>query len=251
MLTMTGKSGYRAASLAAAILLSACSARPVLHEFPQPFAASARAPAAVAYTLREIADGSGDWVLHGERGDLVGGFRWRRAALAGSGGIDDRFQDGINQADYLFRTGVADESLAGSWGGPPRVTIFDAASGERVGQIELHIGFDTRIEGTWRDRAILWRAESLPGITVPRETGDGDVEDVYPAAQMLQWTGGSNAGLRIYGGRVVAGEPPAFAEPVFDVTAGRPLTRRELGDSIVLLFAIRTLEQAAGATSDE
>ncbi|HEX6928914.1 MAG TPA: hypothetical protein VF267_06670, partial [Gammaproteobacteria bacterium] len=69
--------------------------------------------------------------------------------------------------------------------------------------------------------------------------------DTYPAAQRLQWTGGSSAGLIIYSGRAVRGEPEAFAEPVFDIEAGRALTRRELGDAVVMLFAIRAAQEAA------
>lgn len=261
MLTTPGRSGHRIVAVTfLASLLAACSATPVLHEFPPPLAPDARPPSAVSYTLRETEPGSGDWLLRGEQGGTVGGFRWQRAFQdVDTANVapdrsedfrrDDRFQDGINQSDYLFRLGATSDSLraSSSFGtAPPRVTIFNAASGERVGEIELRTGFDAGFEGIWRDRSILWRGEFLPAGGIERDTPDGAIEDRYPAAQLLQWTGGSNAGLRIYSGRAVGGEPAAFGEALFDITAGRPLTRRELGDAVVLLFAIRALEQAAG-----
>lgn len=256
MLTMPGHYSHRGLLLLPILLLGACSATPVLHEFPAPLAPGARPPAAVAYALRETEPESGDWLLRGERGGVIGGFRWQVEFRAPETAMsapdrsedvrrDDRFQDGINQDDYLFRLGATSDRLADSsgWGtAPPRVTIFSAATGERVGELELRTGFDSRFEGTWRGRSVLWRAEFLPAGSIER---DG-VEDFYPAAQLLSWVGGSNAGLRVYSGRIIEGEPPAFAGPLFDVTAGRSLTRRELGDAVVLLFAIRALEQAAG-----
>ncbi|HEX6930259.1 MAG TPA: hypothetical protein VF267_13475 [Gammaproteobacteria bacterium] len=251
MLTMPVRSGYRVLALAGALLLAGCSVRPVLHEFPQPFQAAMRPSSAVSYSLRETEPGSGKWVLRGGQGGRVGGFHWQPAFRgAGEGsGREDLFQDGITSTDYIFQAS-ATPGLPGretGWGSaPPRVVIFNAATGKSVGELELRIGFDHRFEGVWRGRPVFWRATLLPGTVVPRETDDGDVEDHYPDAQLLEWSGGSNAGLRVYSGRSVAGEPPQFAEAVFDVTAGRALTRRELGDAMVLLFAIRALEQVAG-----
>ncbi|HEX7047701.1 MAG TPA: hypothetical protein VF275_09055 [Gammaproteobacteria bacterium] len=261
MLTMLVRSGYRAFALASVVasvvLLAGCSATPVLHEFPQPFEAEMRPSSAVDYSLRETESGSGEWVLRGGQGDVVGGFRWEpsfRDAKGADGETrrEDLFQDAINGTDYIFQIGASSDSLGSQSGwqtAPPRVVIFNAATAEQVGELELRIGFDNRFEGIWRGRAILWRATLLPGAVVPNDAGD--VEDHYPDAQLLEWTGGSNAGLRVYSGRTVTGEPPAFAEAIFDVTAGRPLTRRELGDSVVLLFAIRALEQSMGITESE
>lgn len=251
MLTTPARYGYRALALGAVLLLAACSARPVLHEFPQPFAAEVRPAAAVSWTLRETEGGSGKWELRGEQGGLVGGFNWR-PAFRGTAG-EDLFQDGITAKDYLFRVAVSQNRPGsdGDWNvAPPRVIIFDAATGKQVGELELRIGFDQRFEGIWRGRAIFWRTTRVTGSTLPRETEDGDVLDHYPDAQLLEWSGGSNAGLRIYSGRAVAGDPPAFAGAIFDVTAGRPLTRRETGDAVVLLFAIRALERATGMAAN-
>lgn len=247
MLTTPVRSGYRMLALGAVLLLSACSARPVLHEFPQPFEPAARPQAAVSWTLRETQPASGKWELRGEQGGLVGGFHWR-PAFRGTPG-EDLFQDGITATDYLFRV-TSSANRPGEDAGwdraPPRVIVFDAATGRQVGELELRIGFDHRFEGVWRGRAIFWRTTRVPGSTLPRETDEGDVLDHYPAAQLLEWSGGSNAGLRIYSGRTVSGEPPAFAGAIFDMTAGRPLTRRETADAVVLLFAIRVLERATG-----
>lgn len=250
MLTMPGRYGHRVFALLAAVLLTACSATPVLHEFPAPLAPESRPPAAVNYTLREADAGAGNWLLRGEQGDVVGGFRWQRDFSGSAESSRGQFfQDGINQRDYVFRLGAgADDAASRGWDmAPPRITIFNAATGERVGELELRTGFESRFEGMWQGRRILWRAEFLPGGSVER---DG-VEDFYPSAQLLHWTGGSNADLRVYSGRAVAGEPPAFAELLLDVAAGRPLTRRELGDAMVLLFAIRALEQVEGAEKAE
>lgn len=259
MVTMPGRSGYRALFAGALlVLLAGCSAHPVLHEFPPALSASERPPAAVRYTLREDDERDDTWVLRGGEGAAVGTFRWERAWREADASAadrsedfrrDDRFQDGINQRDYLFRLSATSDSLAlsSSLGtAPPRVTVFDA-NGERIGQLELRTGFDRRYEGIWRGGAVLWRAELAPAGSVVRETDDGSVEDIYPAARLLQWTGGSNAGLKIFAGRAIAGEQ--FAEPIHDIQAGRPLTRRELGDAVTMLFAIRALEEAAAGAN--
>lgn len=257
MVTMPGRSGYRARLLACAsiLLLAACSARPVLHEFPQPLAPAARPPAAVSYTLREDGDREQTWVLRGAEGDAVGTVRWDRAHREAEAGApdrsedfrrDDRFQDGINGRDYMFRLAATSDDIKTSTRmgtAPPRVIVFDASSGEPVGQLELRSGFERRYEGIWRGGAVLWRADVLPEGSIVRDTDDGKVEDFYPPAQRLQWVGGSNAGLVVFAGRAVDGEQ--FAEPIHDIQAGRPLTRRELGDAVVMLFAIRALEEAA------
>ncbi len=257
MLTMPVRCGYRALALIAVVLLAGCSATPVLHEFPQPFDAAMRPPSAVGYSLRETEPESGKWALRGGQGGMVGGFHWQPAFRNADGGggdfrREDLFQDSITATDYIFQVSASSDrpDRTSGWDAmAPRVVIFNAATGEQVGELELRTGFDHRFEGTWRGRAAFWRATLLPGTIVPRETEDGDVEDHYPDAQLLEWSGGSNAGLRVYSGRAITGEPPRFAEPVFDVTAGRPLTRRELADAMVMLFAIRALEQVAGMAS--
>lgn len=258
MLTTPGRRGYRAAFfsiLAASLLLVGCAtSQPVLHSFPEPLQPEARPPATVTYTLREHDQRTHGWVLRGEQGDVVGTFRWERAFRDAVGDAadrsedfrrDDRFQDGINGADYTFRVSANSDRISGSsgWGvGPPRVTVFDAR-GERVGELELRTGFDRRYEGVWRGTAVLWRAEVLPAGSVKRDTDGGKVEDTYPAGQLLEWTGGSTAGLRVYTGRAVADGATQFGGPVHDIAAGRALTRRELGDAVSLLFAIRSLDE--------
>lgn len=239
-------------------LLAGCSARPVLHEFPLGMAPGDRPEAAVAYTLREQEPGSDRWELRGEQGGDVGDFRWKRAFRAVQGGNaadrsedfrrDDLFQNSIDSTDYIFRLSATSGSLKRSTltgTAPPRVTVFNAATGQRVGELELRIGYDVRFEGDWNGRQVFWRAEVAQGMELERDTDDGAVLDTYPAAQLLQWVGGSTAGLMVFGGREVSGEPPAFAAPVFDVQSGRALTHRELADAMTMLFGIRAAQEAA------
>lgn len=270
MLTIRRSVGYclPAALLIGVVLLAGCSARPVLHSFPMQMAPAVRPDAAVTYTLREREPASGEWQLRGGQGDLVGEFRWKPAFRSvEEGGAPDRsedfrrddlFQDGINKADYIFRLGATSGNLKRSTltgTAPPRVTVFSAATGQRVGELELRSGFDVRFEGDWNGRQVLWRMELVPELEVERKTNEGKVLDRYPAAQRIHWAGGSTAGLIVYGGREIDGEPAKFQEPIFDIQAGRPLTRRELGDAMTLLFGIRAVQEAAvlvnSATNDD
>lgn len=254
--------GYRISVVAVALpllVLAGCSARPVLHEFPPALSESARPPAAVRYTLREDDERERTWVLRGGQGAAIGTFRWERAWRDAAGGAvdrsedfrrDDRFQDGINGHDYLFRLSATSDDLSVSTRmgtAPPRVTVFDAATGEHLGQLERRTGFDLRYEGIWRGGAVLWRVESLPAGSVERDAPDGAVEDIYPAALLMHWSGGSTAGLKIFAGNAVDGE--AFGERIHDLQAGRPLTRSELGDAVAMLFAIRALNEAAAGAN--
>jgi len=260
MLTIRRSAGYCALACIAlsTVFLGGCSARPVLHEFPPALEPAARGGAAVTYTLREHETDEGNWELRGGQGDLVGEFHWKPAfRTIEEGGAPDRsedfrrddlFQDGVNRTDYIFRLAATSGSLERSTltgTAPPRVTVFSASTGQRVGELEMRIGYDMRFEGDWNGRQILWRVELAPGHEIERETNDGRILDTYPAAQLYQWSGGSNAGLTVFGGREVGGEPPEFLAPIFDVQAGRPLTRRELGDAMTMLFAIRAVQEAA------
>lgn len=240
------------------VLLAGCSARPVLHEFPLGMSPGDRPEAAVAYTLREQEPGSDRWVLRGEQGADVGDFRWKRAFRAVQGGSaadrsedfrrDDLFQNSVDRTDYIFRLAATSGNLKRSTltgTAPPRVTVFDARTGQRVGELELRIGHEMRFEGDWNGRQVFWRAELAQDMELERDTDDGAVLDTYPAAQLLQWVGGSTAGLLVFGGREVSGEPAAFAAPIFDVQSGRALTRRELADAMTMLFGIRAVQEAA------
>lgn len=270
MLTIGRSVGYCLPTtlLFAIALLAGCSARPVLHSFPMQLAPAVRPEAAATYTLREREPASGEWQLRGGQGDLIGEFRWKPAFRPiEAGGAPDRsedfrrddlFQDGINGTDYVFRLSATSGSLKRSTltgTAPPRVTIFSAATGQRVGELELRSGFDVRFEGDWNGRQVLWRMELVPELEIERETKEGTVLDTYPAAQLIHWAGGSTAGLVVYGGREIDGEPAEFRESIFDVQAGRPLTRRELGDAMTLLFGIRAAQEAAvlvnSVTNDE
>lgn len=263
MLTTLRLSCYRL-SVMFLVLLAACSARPVLHEFPPVLALEARPPAVVNYTLKAQPEDAERWELLGGQGATVGKFLWQRAFREpeeGGGSIDrsedmrrdDRVIDDINQNNYVFRVSATsgrlrDSSRAGT--APPRLTVFNAKSGERVGDLELRVGFDHRVEGIWRGRSILWRVELIRGGVVERETEGGKVEHTYPTSQLMYWTGGFDAGLKVYVGREVKqARPPEFGSAFFDITADRPLTRTELGDVVVLVFAIRSLQEFAGLTN--
>lgn len=263
MVTTLRRSCYRLSPLLL-VLLAACSARPVLHEFPPMLALEARPPAVVNYTLEVQPDDPERWELLGGQGATVGTFVWQRAFREpeqGGGSIDrsedirrdDRVLDEINRNGYVFRISATSGRLrdsARSGTAPPRLTVLDAGSGERVGELELRVGFDHRVEGIWRGRSVLWRVELIQGGVVERDTDAGKVEDTYPTSQLMYWTGGLDAGLKVYGGREVKqSDPPEFGAPFFDITAERPLTRAELGDAVVLIFAIRSLQEFAGLTN--
>lgn len=260
MLTTTSFNRHCALAMAAVsiVVLAGCSARPVLHEFPLGMAPESRPEAAVSYTLREQERADDRWVLRGEQGGTVGDFRWKRAfrAVQGNGAADrsedfrrdDLFQNSIDRTDYIFRLAATSGNLKRSTltgTAPPRVTVFKAATGERIGELELRIGYEVRFEGDWNGRQVLWRAELAEDMALERDSDDGAVLDTYPAAQLLHWSGGSTAGLMVFGGREVAGEPAAFAAPIFDIQAGRAMTRRELADAATMLFAIRAAQEAA------
>lgn len=259
---LTTRNSIRHCALAAIAvlmgLLTGCSARPVLHEFPPALDAAARPAAAVSYTLREQGKGREEWVLRGAQGDMLGEFRWKRAFRETvAGGAPDRsedfrrydlFQNSITRGDYIFRLSATSGNLKRSTltgTAPPRVTIFQASTGERVGELELRAGYDMRFEGDWHGRQVLWRIELAEGREVERESKDGTVLDTYPPAQLMQWTGGSNAGFMVFAGREVQGDSQVFGEQIFDLQAGRPLTQRELGDAVTMLFAIRGVQEAA------
>ncbi|HEX6930141.1 MAG TPA: hypothetical protein VF267_12870, partial [Gammaproteobacteria bacterium] len=169
MLTMPGRSGHRVLALFSVLLLSACSARPVLHEFPPPLAPDARPEAAVSYTLRQLEPDSDKWILRGAAGEQVGEFRWKPAfrEVVETASPDrsedfrrnDLIQDGVNHTDYIFRVSATSGSLSRSSSlgtAPPRATIFAAATGQRVGELEIRGGYDMRFEGDWNGRQILW-----------------------------------------------------------------------------------------------
>lgn len=260
MLTTTSSTRHRAIAMTAVLLasLAGCAARPVLHEFPMGMGPESRPEAAVSYTLREQVSDSDRWTLQGAQGGNVGDFRWKRAFRAVDGDAaldrsedyrrDDLFQNSINRTDYIFRLSATSGNLKRSTltgTAPPRVTVFNAATGQRVGDLELRIGYDVRFEGDWEGRQVFWRAEIAQDMEIERDASDGAVLDTYPAAQLLQWVGGSTAGFTVFGGREVSGEPAAFGAAIFDIQSGRALTRNELADALTMLFAIRGVQEAA------
>ncbi len=233
------------------LVLSGCATREMLHEFPPELALPARSDAAVNYTLVVDEDAPERWELLGGQNALVASFSWEAhiAEASGSNVREDRVLDGVNGRAYVFRypASIGRSSVYSEAMIEPRVNIHDAENGARIGQIDLRLGYQHRIEGTWRDRNLLWQIRTLESRRVERDTEEGKVEDVYPAAQLIEWTVGSDSGLKIYAGRKVkGGETQEFGMPVFEMTAERPLTRAELGDVVVLLFATLGLQQPRG-----
>lgn len=241
MLTTLPRYGHLCLIFCLAVLLAACTARPVLHEFPPGLALPARAPAAVNYTLQLNENVPGRWELLGGQGASIGVFQWQASSEGADPGVV-RVTDSVNGNVYRLR-------LLNDDRGAPRVIAEDAQSGRRVGDLELRIGFHQRVEGVWRDRSLLWQIEHVPANRVRHHGDDGRVEDVYPAAEVLQWIGGSDAGVRAYSGRRVA-EGPRFGARFYDVMADRPLARSELGDLVVMLLAITGLQMRDAAEQE-
>lgn len=250
MLTIHSIAGYRNGILATfALLLAGCAVQPELHSFGMPFEPGARPDAAVRYTLREEDPQAGLWRLRGEQGDVVGEFRvkpgFKPVEVPTNGLVErnDLVQDGVNQVDYLLRIQAPNAGLGDSMsrGTVPRVTAFDAASGRRLGALDLRSGYDLRFDGDWNGRQVWWRVRTEAPAQLENEVRG--VMDTYPASQQFQWAGGSNADVNVYSGRKIEGEQ--FKELIFDLQAGRPLTRREIGEAVSMLFAIRGVQEAA------
>lgn len=238
------------------LMLSGCTTREVLHEFPPELALPARADAAVNYTLVVDEEAPERWELLGGQNALVANFTWETGigAAAGVQTREDRVLDGVNGRAYVFRypASIGASSVYSNAMIEPRVNVHDAITGERVGQLDLRLGYQHRVEGSWRDRTVLWQISALESRRLERETDQGVVEDIFPAAQLMEWTVGSDAGLKIYAGRKVkgAGQQSEFGMPFFEMTAERPLTRRELGDMVVMLFASLGMQQPVQAAAE-